>query len=169
MTDCDTIRFLWGYMVHADARVLAAADSLPDEAYHREQGISFGSVHKQLVHCASAHHTWLQRLNGIDKPPSIPPESVPRSAVMGRWAAIHQELLAFADAQSPESLRSIVRGTLRNGTRFEQSVGICMLHVSDHATYHRGQISSMIKLAGGTPSPVMLFTFGLEHPSPWRG
>jgi uncharacterized damage-inducible protein DinB len=34
-----------------------------------------------------------------------------------------------------------------------------MLHVSDHATYHRGQINSMIKLVGGTPSRVMLYPF----------
>jgi uncharacterized damage-inducible protein DinB len=38
-----------------------------------------------------------------------------------------------------------------------------MLHVADHATYHRGQLNSMIKLAGGTPSPVMLYPFAISQ------
>ena len=42
-------------------------------------------------------------------------------------------------------------------------IGLCMLHVSDHATYHRGQINSMIKRAGGTPSGVMVDTYGVQE------
>jgi uncharacterized damage-inducible protein DinB len=37
-----------------------------------------------------------------------------------------------------------------------------MLHVADHATYHRGQLNTMIKKAGGKPSPVMVYTYGME-------
>jgi uncharacterized damage-inducible protein DinB len=163
MTEPKTIQFLWQYMVYADAQVLSAADTLPDEAYFRDQGISFGSVHKLIVHCLSAHHTWLQRLNGVNNPQHINPAEVLRSQIDGRWAAAHQSLLAFADAQTPASLAQEIESTNRKGERYRMPIGLCMLHVSDHATYHRGQINSMIKLAGGTPSPVMIYTYGISQ------
>jgi uncharacterized damage-inducible protein DinB len=162
MTDPATIQFLWQYMVHADGQVVAACTTLDDEGYHREQGISAGSVHKLLVHCLSAHVTWLQRLNQVDNPPAVDPATVARDEVAGRWAAAHQSLLALAAAQTPQSLASILRSTDRRGVQFELPLGLCMLHVSDHATYHRGQLNSMIKLAGGTPSKVMLVGYGRE-------
>jgi uncharacterized damage-inducible protein DinB len=163
MTEPKTIQFLWQYMAHADGQVLAAADPLSDEAYFREQGISFGSVHKLIVHCLSAHHTWLQRLNGVSNPLHLNPAEIVRSHIDGRWAAAHQSLLAFADAQTPASLAQEIESTNRKGEKFRMPIGLCMLHVSDHATYHRGQINSMIKLADGTPSPVMIYTYGISQ------
>lgn len=160
MTDIQTIRFLLRYMVHADAQIMAAAETVSDEGYRREQNISAGSIEKLLNHAMLAQRTWLQRLNGldvmyVDGPPPV------RKELPGRWAAVHQELLAFADAQTPESLRTVIRSRNRGGKRFELPKWMVMLHVADHATYHRGQLNSMIKLAGGTPSPVMLYTFGV--------
>lgn len=161
MNDIDTIRFLWQYMVHADAQVLAAADTVSDEGYRREQNISFGSIEKLLNHAMLAQRTWLRRLNGldvmyVDEPPPA------RNEFAGRWSALHQELLAYADAQTPDSLQTTFQSRNRAGRRFELVRWTAMLHVADHATYHRGQLNSMIKLAGGTPSPVMLYTFGLS-------
>jgi uncharacterized damage-inducible protein DinB len=162
MNDPQTLQFLWQYMVYADAQMLAASDTLSDDAYHREQGISFGSVHKLLVHGMSAQNTWLQRLNGLESPAAIDAATVSRATLAGRWTEVHQEVLAFAAAQTPASLTTMIHARSRTGVKFELPVGLCMLHVSDHATYHRGQINSTIKLAGGIPSPVMLFTYGVR-------
>lgn len=163
MTGPQTIQFLWQYMVHADAQVLEAADTVSEDGYVREQGISLGSLHKLLVHCMSAQHTWLQRLNGIGSPAPIDPASVSPSELAGRWGALHQDLLAFAAAQTPRSLVQEIHSTNRAGVHFQLPLWLCMLHVSDHATYHRGQINSMIKLAGGKASPVMLYTYGVTQ------
>ena len=163
MGDPKTIQLLWQYMVHADAQVLAATESLTDEGYAREQGISAGSVHKLIVHCMGAQRTWLERLKGAGTPPLILPESVRRTDVSAQWTALHAELLEFAAAQTPASLAANIRSVTRSGVAFELPVGLCMLHVSDHATYHRGQLNSMIKRAGGTPSGVMVYTYGVRE------
>jgi len=34
-----------------------------------------------------------------------------------------------------------------------------ILHVVDHATYHRGQLNTMIRRAGGTPANTMYWSF----------
>ncbi len=38
------------------------------------------------------------------------------------------------------------------GEQFSLPLGDTMIHVVDHATYHRGQINSMIRMAGGKPA-----------------
>jgi uncharacterized damage-inducible protein DinB len=38
------------------------------------------------------------------------------------------------------------------GEWFSLPLGETMIHVVDHATYHRGQINAMIKMAGGMPA-----------------
>ncbi|HXE56028.1 MAG TPA: DinB family protein [Tepidisphaeraceae bacterium] len=163
MIDPKTVELLWRYMVHADAQVLEAAQSVPDEGYFREQGISLGSIHKLLVHCMDAQHNWLNRLNGLENPPLLEASQISRGMLAGRWAALHQELLAFAAAQSPQSLERTFRFRTRKGDPMQITVGACMLHVCDHATYHRGQLNSMIKLGGGVPSPVMVYTWSIEQ------
>ncbi|HUB26491.1 MAG TPA: DinB family protein [Tepidisphaeraceae bacterium] len=55
----------------------------------------------------------------------------------------------------------MIRITTRAGKKLELPIGPPMLHICDHATYHRGQLNSMIKLAGGTPSPVMVSMYCL--------
>lgn len=162
MNDLETIRFLWKYMVHADAQIMQAADTLSDEGYRREQNISFGSVEKLLHHAVMAQTTWLQRLNGLDVA-YIDEPTLSRAVLPGRWGQVHQELLAFADAQTPASLQTVVRSRNRSGKRSELPTWSVMLHVADHATYHRGQLNSMIKLAGGKPSPVMLYTYSIRQ------
>lgn len=162
MNDLETIRFLWKYMVYADAQIMQAADTLTDEGYRREQSISFGSVEKLLHHAVMSQTTWLRRLNGFDVA-YIDVPTLSRDVLPGRWAQVHQELLAFAEAQTPALLETVIRSRNRAGKQFELPTWSVMLHVADHATYHRGQLNSMIKLAGGKPSPVLLYTYSIRE------
>ena len=163
MYDPSTIQFLWRYMVQADQELLAAADTLDDAGYFGDQKISAGSVHNMLVHCMGAQQTWLERLTEAGTPPLPDPRSIQREQIAPRWQSLHRELIEFADRQIPESLSATIHSVNRSGVAFELPRGLCMLHVSDHASYHRGQVNSMIKLAGVTPSPGMLYTYGVRH------
>jgi uncharacterized damage-inducible protein DinB len=163
-TDPQTLLTLWRYMVHADAQVLQAADTVADDGYRRDQHISFGSIHNLLVHCVWAQEAWLARVNGTSFAPPPDPAAVPRHAIAGRWATVHQELLAFANTQTAASLAEVIHSRRVNGDPLVMPRGAAMLHVADHATYHRGQLNSMVKLAGGKPSSVMLMTWAMQHP-----
>jgi uncharacterized damage-inducible protein DinB len=163
MTDPNTIGALWQYMVHADGEMLKAAATLPEEGFFREQGISVGSAHKLLVHAVAAQRIWLERLRGKDVRQMVSPQDLPTlAAIETAWGPLHAELLQFAAQQTPESLTAILHGKNTKGIPFALPVGAVMHHVADHATYHRGQLNSMIKLAGGTPSPVMLYHWAMR-------
>lgn len=162
MTDIETIRFLWRYMVHADRQIAAAAATVTEDAFAQDQDISFGSIQKLVNHAMTAQKVWLRRLSGEDVayvdelPPSL-------HEVATRWEAIHRGLLEFAESQTSESIQRLIRSRTRTGRRFEVPAWAVMLHVSDHATYHRGQLNSMIRRGGGKPSPVMLYTHSVEE------
>ncbi len=162
MNDAETLRFMWRYMIYADQQIMAAARTLSDEGYDRKQNMSWGSVHKLLAHALTAQRVWLERLRGhVMVYPNDPPP--PREQLESVWGEIHQGLLAFAEVQTTETLQNTIRSRNRSGVEFEMPVWSVMHHVADHATYHRGQLNSMIKLAGGQPSAVMLYTYCIEN------
>ncbi len=160
--DPQTIHLLWQYMVAADGEILHAVAGLPDEGYHRELGISMGSIHKQMVHCMEAQRLWLLRMqnqaSAFRDPAAIPPNQV-----KAEWKAIHEKLLAFSRQQTRDSLGAVILTETRLGKRYEVATGAAMLHVADHASYHRGQLNSMIKLVGGEPSSVMLYSWAIDQ------
>jgi uncharacterized damage-inducible protein DinB len=161
--DPRTIELLWNYMTYADEQEIAAVATVPDEPYFRDQGISFGSIHKLLVHSCDAQRVWCERLEGNATPMFSDPSQITRNALPDLWRESHKRLLAFASQQTADSLKHIHRFRTRKGDPYEMSRGAVMLHVCDHASYHRGQLNSMIKIAGGTPSPVMLYTWALQQ------
>jgi uncharacterized damage-inducible protein DinB len=162
MTDPSTIQFLWKYMAFADDRVAEAAMTVDDPGFAWDQGISFGSLARLISHAMIAQKVWLNRLRG--KPTVYADEPLlPRGEIAKAWSAIHADLLAFADSLTPEILARPVVSQNRAGLKFEMPTWAVMLHVADHATYHRGQLNTMIKKAGGKPSPVMVYTYCAEH------
>ena len=139
----------WG-----DNLIMRAARSVPDEGYYREQGISAGSIHKLLVHVMAAQWLWLSRWRG-DSPTRIEThEDYPtRDALEQRWPLVHSAVLDFLSMQSPKSLARVLEYRNNKGEVYALPLGDTVLQVIDHSIYHRGQLNTMIKRAGGTPAP----------------
>jgi uncharacterized damage-inducible protein DinB len=153
----DVIRAMFAYMRWADEAMLRAADSVPDEPYYQDRGVSHGSIHALLVHSMAAQEVWLRRWQGEGEARIGTVADCPtRAALRERWPRIHRSLLDFLDGQGEESLARSVRARNTYGEWFTLPLGATMLHVADHATYHRGQINTMIKQAGGEPAAAYL-------------
>ena len=141
------------YMKWADEAMMGASRTVSAQEYHRPRGFSHGSIHGLLVHGMAAQDVWLRRWQG-DGEAAIENETrhPTRTDLIGRWPEVHAELFAFLDRQTDESLLIPVVARNTYGERFSVPLGDTMIHVVDHATYHRGQINSMIKMAGGEPA-----------------
>lgn len=147
------IRRLFGYMKWADEMMLASTIGIPDAEYYRHRGLSHGSIHRLLVHGMAAQRVWLRRWRGAGEAAIEGEAEFPtRDDLARHWPATHADLFAFLDQQTDESLQAAVSARNTYGERFALPLGELMLHVVDHATYHRGQINSMIKMAGGSPA-----------------
>ncbi len=147
------------YVQWADALCLDAAASVKLEPYHREFGFSFGTVHKTLLHMMGAQHIWVGRWKGDSTRRFPTPEDLPTlDGIRQRWADIHAEVRDFVDQQTAESLQSRV-SYLRNNVPHAGVLWHLINHCFDHANYHRGQLNSLVKLAGGKPAATMFVDY----------
>ncbi len=146
---------LFEYTRWADLRQLETTTPLADEAYFKNHGWSFGTIHEVMLHMLSAQSIWLDRIVGRT-PVWLADDSrmAERAAVEPEWHAIHQRFTAFLADQTPQSLAAAITHTNMRGQTFTLPLWNLLTHVCNHSTHHRGQLNSMIKLSGGEPSEI---------------
>jgi uncharacterized damage-inducible protein DinB len=148
-------RELFEYVRWGDQQSLIAARSCADAEYYKEQGISHGSVHKLLVHMMAAQMLWLERFRGTSPTKIESAEQYPkRLDLEQRWPLVHAAMLDFVAHLTPPAIARSITYRNTRGEPFTLPLASLITHVIDHAAYHRGQLASMIKRAGGKPIPI---------------
>jgi uncharacterized damage-inducible protein DinB len=161
------LQHMFDFVCWADNQMLAASRTVPDEGYYKDQGISIGSIHKLLVHAMAAQWIWLSRWRGESPTRIESHEDYPtRDSVMLRWPLVHSAITDFLGTQSPKALARDVQYRNTRGELFALPLAELMLHVIDHATYHRGQLNTMIKHAGGQPGNVAFQVYLMQKRKP---
>ena len=85
---------------------------------------------------------------------------------MQRWPLVHSAITDFLGTQSPKSLARETQYRNTRGELFSLPLADLMLHVIDHETYHRGQLNTMIKRAGGQPGNVSYQLYSMQKRRP---
>ena len=153
------------FMFWGDRRVLTAASAISEREYYADRGFSAGSLHKLLVHAMAAQWVWLSRWKHLEVQRLEDASDYPtRESLVRRWPRVHQDFSEVLAAQTDVTLASAITYRNTRGEAFTLPLGELVLHCLDHGTYHRGQVNSLIKLAGGTPVTLNYFQFSLEHP-----
>jgi uncharacterized damage-inducible protein DinB len=143
---------LFAYNRWATQRILDAADALAPEELTREIESSFPSVRATLVHAMGAEWVWLERWRGR-APTALPDgqglDSV--EALRARWEQLWREQQDFLAALPEGDVARTVSYRLMNGDPDARRLDDLMRHVVNHATYHRGQVVTMLRQLGKTP------------------
>lgn len=154
------IHELYAYNRWADQRVLAAASHLDAEKFTRPLGNSFSSVRDTLVHILSAEWIWLERwlgraptqfLNVADFPSTEP--------LRARWSSVAEDYHQFLHTLTPEYLIEPFAYLNRTGERWVYPLWQQMVHVVNHSTYHRGQITTLLRQLGAEPATTDLLVY----------
>jgi uncharacterized damage-inducible protein DinB len=154
---------LFAYNRWANARMLAAVRPLPEADYVREVGGGWPSVRATLVHLAGATQAWVERLSGRDATRLPAPAEFPRFRdAEALLLKAEDSLDAFLPSFTPERLVTPFRWRNLQNTERTAPLWTVVRHVVNHSTYHRGQISSMVRSLGGTPLPTDLLLWGIE-------
>jgi uncharacterized damage-inducible protein DinB len=142
------------YHYWARDRLLDAVGMLTADQYLQDLGNSFKSVRDTLVHTYGAEHIWYLRWTG-GSPTGLPdPAEFPDLASLcTAWTAQEVPLrqLVLSLATSDELERRIAY-RLFNGQPAESSFAQMLQHVVNHASYHRGQVTTMLRQLGA-PAP----------------
>jgi uncharacterized damage-inducible protein DinB len=148
----DELRRLFDYNRWANLRLLAAADSLTPEELRRHIESSFSSVLATLAHALGAEWVWLERWKG-KSPTSLPDGSTLDSpaALRARWDEVWRDQQALLAGLSDGDETRLLTYELFSGDSDTRPLGELMRHVVNHATYHRGQLATMLRQLGRVP------------------
>lgn len=156
---------LLNYHYWARDRVLDAIDALSVEQYTRSLGSSFTSVRDTIVHTYSAEWNWYSRWTGASPSRMLDPRTFPdRWSVRRAWTEQEAKLRGFVGGLDQQGLGRSFEYKLMNGEPAESVFSHMLQHLVNHATYHRGQITTMIRQLGAPPpAPQDLIRFYRER------
>jgi uncharacterized damage-inducible protein DinB len=133
-------------------RMLAAIGRLDAEAYARPLGNSFASVRDTAVHIYSADWIWFQRWQGLSPASLLRSEDYPDVPALARaWRDLESSVRAFVGSRGEEGTREVFDYRLLSGTPGRSVFWHMLQHVVNHGTYHRGQITTMLRQLGAEP------------------
>ena len=152
LTDLQT---LLDYHYWARDRVLAAAELLPPDQFTRDMGASFRSVRDTLAHIYAAEWAWHARWVG-QSPTALPAVEFPDVAsIRAKWTALESDVRAFLDSVGESGLDRVFDYKMINGQPGSSVFWHMLQHVVNHASYHRGQVTTMLRQLGAAPPESM--------------
>ena len=149
------------YNAWQNESLYGAAGTLDDAARRAQRGAFFGSIHATLSHLVWADRMWLSRFGRGEAPGGGIAGSV---ALFADWPslgaarrAMDAEILVWADALSEADLEGDLSWfSGATGREMVRPRALCVLHLFNHQTHHRGQVHAMLTAAGAVPGPTDL-------------
>jgi uncharacterized damage-inducible protein DinB len=140
------------YTLWADRLVRDAVREVLPEDLTREAGVSFGSLLGTLVHMLGSQRLSLSRFTG-QAPPVLPtPADLPDFLSLAvAWEETQAELESFLAALTEEQLAAEITWTSTEGHTHTRPLWEPVSHMVNHATYHRGQVASLLRQLGYQP------------------
>ena len=106
------------------------------------------SVLGTLAHIYASDRVWLSRVAGTPFPGFTTDADRTLAVLQNDWPALHDRWREWAAALTGESAASILDYQDLKGNPWRQSVWQIVLHVVNHATHHRGQVSGFPAVDG---------------------
>jgi len=159
------LKTLLDYHYWARDRILEATAKLTPEQYNADLGNSFRSIRETLVHVFSAESIWCRRWHGESPPGMLSAADYPDVASLrSGWSTLEAKMRTFLDSLGEDGIQRVIAYKTFAGQEFRQIYWQMLQHVVNHASYHRGQVTTMIRqLKADPPQSMDLIAFYREH------
>jgi len=148
---------LFEYNSWASSRQLDICRTLSQQQFEQALGNSFTSVRATLAHLLGAEWVWLERLRGRSPERLLAIADFPTlEAIERRWEAIDHGFQEHLSGLNEEQLLRKVSYVNFQGETWVYPVWLVLLHIINHQTYHRGQITTLIRQLGIQPPAIDL-------------
>jgi uncharacterized damage-inducible protein DinB len=149
MTRLDDIRELYDYNTWAMRRMFDATDVLSEEEFTRDMKNSFPSVRDTLIHTVGAEWVWLTRWQGTS-PTSFPDaaELKTNADIRDRWEQINGNRASYLASLTDPTIDGPLAYTNFAGKHFAFPLWQMLRHLVNHSSYHRGQVTTMLRQLG---------------------
>ncbi len=154
MVDPDYCLLMARYNRWMNERLYALLAPLDDAQRKRDRDAFFGSMHGTLNHILWGDRMWLGRFT--DSPCEVPAfgaDMFPNFADLAREReATDRDILEWAGQVSPAWLAgALTYASKVDGRTRELPRTVAVIHLFNHGTHHRGQLTTLIRQAGHDP------------------
>lgn len=150
------LRTMLDYHYWARDRLLDALQPLTADQLHRDMGSSFRSIHDTIVHTYAAEWAWHSRWQGTSPTALLPSDMFSDLAsVRAAWTEHEEKMRAFVDGLGEDGIERVFKYTLLSGQAGATPFWQMLQHVVNHASYHRGQVTTMLRQIGAAPAKPM--------------
>jgi uncharacterized damage-inducible protein DinB len=160
----EDMSLLYDFNAWANHRTIVAVAALTPEQFTKPMGSSFSSVRDTLAHICGGEWVWLERFQG--RSPSAMPDNsrfADLDSLREHWAPIGSQLVKFVRGLTQEDLNGVLEyKTMKFGV-YKSPLWQSLQHVANHGTYHRGQITTMLRQQGAQPIPTDIMHFYRER------
>ena len=150
----DVLRQHIAYTKWATDHLLRTVEQIPPEHLNHDLQTSDRTILGTLVHTFGADRVWLKRVTGEPITVFLSDEDRYLSTLQREWPTIHERWLTLLDDPS-----RVVHYQDMKGNPYSSTLWEIVLHVVNHGTHHRGQVSGFLRSLGHTPPPLDLIRF----------
>jgi uncharacterized damage-inducible protein DinB len=154
MSQLRQLQMLTRYRAWADRLLYQSLAAMPADALIREQPIVFGSILRTLNHAHCMDLVWKAHLEGVPHGLTTRnPEECPAfEELRMAQAATNDWYIRLAETLDAQAFDETIHFTFIGGGQGAMRRGDILLHVVNHATYHRGHVAMMM-YGMSTPPP----------------
>jgi uncharacterized damage-inducible protein DinB len=158
----DTLRLHLDYSNWATRKLLTAAAALPPEHLEHDFGAADRSIVGTLAHTFAADRVWLARVTGGPIPTFLTDADRSLAALQLAWPPLLDSWKQWAAGLTDENVRMEITYRDLKGNQWTQTLWKLLLHVVNHGTHHRGQVSGFLRSLGHTPPATDLLYYHRE-------
>lgn len=152
------------YTIWATNRLLREAATLSPDQLQRDFGTADKSILGTLIHTFRSERTWFHRmLAGTPRLPHELPEDEHWDHLLEQWREVHANWRTWVTPLSDSGAYAVLEYTDLKGQAWQQPVWQVILHVVNHSTHHRGQVSGFLRALGKNPPSLDLITYAREQ------
>jgi uncharacterized damage-inducible protein DinB len=146
---------MFDYNYWARDRQIQVCACLTEKQFVRPLGNSFPSIRDTLTHLLAVEWLWLERWRGRWPQTLLAPEEFPTLAALSeRWATVEREMREYVAGLNGEALQCPVTFRSTRGQVWTFALWRMMLHLLHHQSYHRGQVTTLLRQLGTQPPKV---------------
>lgn len=142
------------YSAWASARLVRAASLLTEAERERDFQTADRSVLGTLVHTFAADRVWLARMRKLPNPPYSTPADYRMEVLVEQWPALYEQWDEWLASQDDAVVAADLTYQDMKGNTWTNPICKLVMHVVNHASHHRGQVSGFLRTMGHTP-PVL--------------
>jgi len=150
------LQTLLDYHYWARDRLLDAVATLSPEQYQRDLGSSFKSVRETVTHVYAAEWAWFERWQGRSPTALLAPDLFADLAALRRtWSELETKMRDYVAGLGEQGTSRVIEYKLLSGAAGASPLWQMLQHVVNHASYHRGQVTTMLRQMGAQPGKPM--------------